>query len=73
MSADSDAAMAELEVEVSKDTDVKQSAITALTGLKAMLDAAGTDPAKLRALSASLGATTQGLADSIVANTPAAP
>lgn len=49
------------------------SAIALLQGLKAALDAAGTDPAKLAALSAELDAKTEALAAAIVANTPPPP
>ncbi len=62
----------DLTARVAANGDVQQSAITLLQGLKAALDAAGTDPAALKALSESLGAQDQALADAIVANTPAA-
>lgn len=58
--------------QVEASVTVQESAIALLTGLKAALDAAGTDPAKLAALSVSLGSEKQKLADAIVANTPAA-
>lgn len=64
--------LTELTAAVQKDTDVDTSAITLLTGLKAALDAAGTDPVALKALSDQLGTNSQALADAIVANTPAA-
>lgn len=57
---------------VAKDTEVDQSAITLLQGLKQKLDEAGTDPVALKALSDQLGANSQALADAVVANTPAA-
>lgn len=58
--------------QVTASVTVQESAITLLNGLKAALDAAGTDPAALAALSASLGTEQQKLADAITANTPAA-
>lgn len=61
-----------LTTDVANGATVEQSAIVLLQGLKAALDAAGTDPAKLAALSASLESSNQALADAIVANTPAA-
>lgn len=62
----------DLTAAVEKDTEVDQSAITLLTGLKAALDAAGTDPVKLKELSDKIKNSTQALADAVVANTPAA-
>jgi hypothetical protein len=59
--------------EVSETNDVIQSAIVLIQGLKAALDAAGTDPVALAALSASLDSQQQALAAAIAANTPAAP
>ncbi len=61
-----------LKAQVSQNTTVIGSAIALIQGLKAKLDAAGTDPAALAALSAELGAQDQALADAITANTPAA-
>ncbi len=62
-----------LKAAVAKNTDVEESAILLLKGLKDKLDAAiaAGDPAALQVLSDSLGAETQKLADSVVANTPA--
>jgi uncharacterized alpha-E superfamily protein len=64
----------DLKAAVAKDTEVDQSAITLLNGLKAKLDAAiaSGDPAQLTALSAQLGTNTDALAAAIAANTPAA-
>ena len=62
-----------LEAEVTREHDVVASAVTLLQGLKAALDAAGTDPVKLEALRASLASDTDALAAAVVANTPAAP
>lgn len=64
--------LTELTAAVAKDTEVDSSAITLLNGLKTALDAAGTDPAALKALSNQLGSNSQALADAITANTPAA-
>lgn len=61
-----------LQASVEKTTTVEQSAIVLLQGLKAQLDAAGTDPVALKALSDSLDTNDQALADAITANTPAA-
>jgi hypothetical protein len=44
-----------------------------LQGLSAQLAAAGTDPAALDAIKASLDANTAALAAAVVANTPGAP
>ena len=60
-----------LEVEVSETTTVMASAVALLQGLKAKLDAAGTDPVKLAALSEALDTNTNALAAAITANTPA--
>ena len=60
----------DLVAKVAANTTVIGSAIVLLQTLKAKLDAAGTDPAALAALSAELGAKDQALADAIVANTP---
>ena len=63
--------LTELTAAVQRDTEVDQSAITLLNGLKALLDAAGTDPVKLKELSDKIGTSTQALADAVAANTPA--
>lgn len=63
----------DLTVNVTKNTDAVQSAITLLNNLKAQLDAAGTDPVKLKALSDTLGKNDDDLAAAVAANTPAAP
>lgn len=62
-----------LVTEVAETNTVIDSAITLLQGLKSALDAAGTDPAKLAELSASLDSKQQELAAAIQANTPAQP
>lgn len=64
----------DLKAAVARETEVDESAIVLLNGLKAKLDAAiaAGDPAALKALSDSLGAESQKLADAVTANTPAA-
>lgn len=64
--------LAGLTAQVAANTTVIESALTLIQGLKAKLDAAGTDPAALKALSDSLAAEDQRLADAVAANTPAA-
>lgn len=58
-----------LETDVKANSDTVQSAVILLNGLKAALDAAGTDPVKLKALSDQLESNTAGLAAAVVANT----
>lgn len=65
--------LTQLTADVAAVKTVAESAITLLQGIKAQLDAAGTDPAKLAELSASLESTQAELAAAITANTPAAP
>lgn len=64
----------DLKAAVAKNTDVEESAIVLLNGLKVKLDAAiaAGDPAALKALSDELGSETGRLADAVTANTPAA-
>jgi hypothetical protein len=50
---------------------VGASVIALLAGLKAQLDAAGTDPVALAALSERLDVEAQALSEAVVANTPA--
>lgn len=57
--------------EVTETKTVMASAVTLIKGLKERLDAAGTDPVKLKELSDSLDAGTNELAAAITANTPA--
>lgn len=61
-----------LQTSVANTTTVEQSAIVLLQGLKAQLDAAGTDPAALKALSDSLDSGANDLAAAVSANTPVA-
>lgn len=66
-------ALDDLTREVSETDTVITSAIALIQGLKAALDAAGTDAVKLAELSASLDRQQNALAAAIVAGTPAAP
>lgn len=66
------AALDDLAAAVAAEDTVIDSAVTLLEGLKAALDAAGTDPAKLAALSADITAKTAALSAAVTANTPAA-
>lgn len=61
-----------LTTQVAANTTVEQSAVTLIQGIAAQLAAAGTDPAKLAALSASLKTSADALAAAVTANTPAA-
>ena len=65
--------LTQLTADVAANNDAVQSAITLLNGLKAALDAAGTDPAALKDLSDKIEASTAALSAAVVANTPAAP
>lgn len=60
----------ELVTEVEENKTVVASAVTLLQGLKEKLDAAGTDPVKLKALSTQLSNQTDALAAAVVSNTP---
>ena len=64
--------LADLTTQVTETNTVIGSAVVLIQGLKAALDAAGTNPAALKALSDSLDTKEQALAAAIVANTPAA-
>lgn len=61
----------DITVEVQQTTDAQAAAVLLLQELKNRLDAAGTDPAALKALSDQLDASTNALAAAVVANTPA--
>lgn len=61
-----------LEQDVAENTTVVESAITLMQNIKALLDAAGTDPAKLAALSQALENNSTKLAAAVAANTPGA-
>jgi len=68
-----DAAVAELQVEVDRNNTVDGSAVTLISGLADQIIAAANDPARVRALGATLKASTDSLAAAVAANTPAAP
>ena len=65
------AAIDDVQAKVEAQTTVIGSAVTLLNQLKALLDAAGTDPIKLAALSSLIGNNTDALSTAVVANTPA--
>lgn len=65
--------LTEITAKVQATQDAEQSAIVLLQGLKGLLDAAGTDPVKLKALSDQLGTGADALAAAVVANTPTTP
>lgn len=62
--------LSQLQSDVAAQNTVVQSVVTLLQGLKAKLDAAGTDPVALKALSDQLEANTKALSDAVTANTP---
>ena len=64
--------LADLTTKVADTKTVIDSAIVLIQGIKAALDAAGSNPVALKALSDSLAASDAALAAAIVANTPAA-
>lgn len=61
-----------LTTEVAEVNTVQQSAIDLLKGLSAQIEALKLDPVALQALSDSLDASSNALAQAVVANTPAA-
>jgi hypothetical protein len=63
----------DLQAEVARNTDVEQSALTLIQGLRDQLDQAGTDPVKLQALRDQLAQNDDALAAAVAANTPAQP
>lgn len=65
--------LTELTAEVQRNTTVEKSALALIQGFAAQLAAAGTDPVALKALSDSLKANDDELADALVANTPVQP
>lgn len=62
----------DLEAEVTRSTTVQKSAVTLINGFADRLAAAGTDPAKLLALTNDLRNNATDLAAAVAANTPAA-
>lgn len=63
----------DLEAQVTKNEDVEKSAVVLIQGIAAQLAAAGTDPAKLKALSAGLQSSADALAAAVAANTAPPP
>jgi hypothetical protein len=63
----------DLTAEVAAETTVEASAVTLIQGLAAQITAAGTDPAKLAALTTQIKTSSDALAAAVAANTPAAP
>jgi hypothetical protein len=64
-------ALDDLQAAVAAEDTVIDSAITLIKGIPGLIAAAGTDPAKLQALSADIMAKSQALASAVAANTPA--
>jgi len=62
----------DLTLQVKANTDAEESAIALINGIAARIAAAGTDPAALTALTASLKTDADQLAAAVLANTPAA-
>lgn len=62
-----------LTAQVAANTTVSASALALINGIAARITAAGVDPAKLAALTASLKTDDDALAAAVVANTPATP
>lgn len=64
-----------LRAQVTRNTEVDESAIVLLNGIKALLDAAiaSGNPQALLDLSTQLGTSTDALAAAVAANTPAVP
>ena len=65
-------AVSDLQDAVAAETTVQKSVITLLDTLFADLKAAGTDPAAIAAVVASINANKDALAAAVAANTPAA-
>jgi hypothetical protein len=68
-----DAALAELQAEVDRNTTVDGSAVALIAGLADQIIASANDPVAVRALGAALKASTDSLAAAISANTPSEP
>lgn len=64
--------MDDLTAQVKANNDLLDSATTLINGIAARIEAAGTDPAKLKALTDELKAKDEVLADAVKANTPTA-
>ncbi len=67
------ATLDQLLIDVRENSDAVDSAVVLLKGLKEKLDAAGTDPVKLKELSAAIDAQTAKLAAAVVESTPDEP
>ena len=63
----------DLTAQVAANRTISQSALTLINGIADRITAAGTDPAALAALTASLKSDDDALAAAVAANTPAAP
>ena len=61
-----------LTAQVKANSDAIDSAVVLINGIAARIEAAGVDPAKLKALSDELKSKDQTLAEAVAANTPAA-
>lgn len=66
-------ALDDLTAQVQATTTVEASAVTLIQGIAAQLQAAGTDPAKLSALTSQLNASAAALAAAVTANTAPPP
>lgn len=66
-----DAAFAQLEAEVERNTTVDGSALVLIAGLAAQIEAAKNDPKRVQAIVDKLRADNQTLADAITVHTPA--
>ena len=62
----------DLVAQAQKNLDAEASAVIVINGIAARIAAAGTDPVKLQALTASLKTQADALSAAIVANTPQA-
>lgn len=62
--------LTDLHAQVAANTSVIDSAIVLINGIAARIDAAGVDPAALKALSDSLKASDDALSAAVAANTP---
>ena len=67
------AAIDDLESKVSEETTVEESAVALLEQLSTMIKAAGTDPARLTALTTLIDTRKARLATAVAANTPGGP
>lgn len=65
--------LAALETQVAANTDVEESAVILINGLRQKLIDAGTDPAKLKTLADSLKTSADNLASAVLQNTPPVP